>query len=336
MDEPVREQTLAASIQAYNFFSDLRSLTSQAANFLDKVKERAAREPRSGKCDSIFVTPVSLGDIPGMVDVGEYLNTFGLVQQPKFTPPKLQFVKDMAKSNVTPSASSSHLSPKDASASASPHLQTTLSPEMKKLLRNPLGVSCTESNSVPAFQTSERFVLFDHSTLLLLSGFVVEYKKWNDNAAKALNQERTYLVSAVSHLATLGIKGFAVFGLITAGQVGGIAMAWQSKVDDVCPLVIFFMLHILTIYSPLKKIYIIERNIRTFNLSSPIQAFQFASFLIRLREHTDTLKELFDKGDFLRKAEKGELSKWTMDAQVADMSSEVVPVVVTEDLAKSV
>jgi hypothetical protein len=86
----------------------------------------------------------------------------------------------------------------------------------------------------------------------------------------------------------------------------------------------------------LKKIYIIERNIRTFNLSSPIQAFQFASFLIRLREHTDTLKELFDEDEFRRRAEKGELSRWTMDAQAADMPSEVMPVVVTEDTAKIV
>jgi hypothetical protein len=170
------------------------------------------------------------------------MNTFGLVPQPKFAPPRLQSVKDTAKSSVTPSASSSHLSPKDASASASTHLQTTLSPEMKKLLRNPLGVSCTESNSIPTIQISERLVSFEYKKLLLLSGFVVEYKKWNDDAAKALNQERTYLVSVVTHLATLGIKGFAVFGLITAGQVGGIAMAWQSKVDDVCPLVILFMI----------------------------------------------------------------------------------------------
>jgi hypothetical protein len=63
----------------------------------------------------------------------------------------------------------------------------------------------------------------------------------------------------------------------------------------------------------------------------------FASFLIRLREHTDTLKELFDEDEFRRKAEKGELSKWTMDAQAADhMPSEVMPVVVTEDTAKIV
>jgi hypothetical protein len=63
--------------------------------------------------------------------------------------------------------------------------------------------------------------------------------------------------------------------------------------------------------------YIIERNIRTFNLSSPIEAFQFASFLIRLREHTDTLKDLFEKKkeEFLKKAERGELPKWTKDAQ---------------------
>jgi hypothetical protein len=71
----------------------------------------------------------------------------------------------------------------------------------------------------------------------------------------------------------------------------------------------------------LQKIFIIERNIRTFNLSSPIEAFQFATFLVRLREHTDTLKELFKqkKGEFLRRADKGELLEWTKGAQVKDI-----------------
>jgi hypothetical protein len=40
LDEPVGRQAFAASNQAYNFHSDLRSFKSQAASFLDKVKER--------------------------------------------------------------------------------------------------------------------------------------------------------------------------------------------------------------------------------------------------------------------------------------------------------
>jgi hypothetical protein len=44
-----------------------------------------------------------------------------------------------------------------------------------------------------------------------------------------------YLVSTIKFLAVLGIKGFAVFGLMTSGQTGGILMAWQSETNDVRP-----------------------------------------------------------------------------------------------------
>ena len=206
---------------------------------------RAPLEPRDGLCDAIFVTPVFLGNSLGELKAKGYAKGFGLVVETKFTPPKSQSAEDTQKSNVT---SSSHLSPTTASSSTtsgSPHI---LSEGMKNILKNPLGVSCTESNTTSALkiQTPADLVSHDGNTLLL-SGFVVEYKKWKDDATKALNQERTYLVSAVTHLATLGIKGFPVFGLVTSGQVGGILMAWWSEVHDVCVLVISDMLPVFLI-----------------------------------------------------------------------------------------
>ena len=82
---------------------------------------------------------------------------------------------------------------------------------------------------------------------------------------------------------------------------------------------------------PSQNIYIIERKICTFNLSSPIEAFQFASFLIRLREHTDTLKDLFErkKAQFCLKAERGQLPKWTKIEQPKEAAT--VPVDAAED-----
>jgi hypothetical protein len=61
-------------------------------------------------------------------------------------------------------------------------------------------------------------------------------------------------------------------------------------------------------------------------LSSPIDAFQFASFLIRLRNHTDTLKDLFEKkkAQFFEKAERGKLPRWTKDAQVEEQQSKAL------------
>jgi hypothetical protein len=60
-----------------------------------------------------------------------------------------------------------------------------------------------------------------------------------------------------------------------------------------------------------------ERNIRTYDLSSPIEAFQFATFLLRLREQSEKLKTLFEekKDEFIQKAQSHELAEWTKEAQ---------------------
>ena len=325
-DVPVREQAVAALVQANAFRADLESF--DAAHFLRHVRERAIPEPRTGLCDAILITPVSLGtgQSLGELKSKEYLETFGLIKTVQFTPPAHTSAADNRSHHISSSGSPSLLSPTTASSSTPSHLSKKLSPEQKKYLRNALGVSCTESVS-----SSTPLIPDGHSPFgsndMWLSGFVAEYKKWAQNDAKALNQERMYLVALVTHLATLGIKEFAVFGLITSGQTGGILMAWQSERDDVrAPVISYTMLPLLPIDVPLQTIYIIERNIRTFNLSSPIEAFQFASFLIRLRKHTDTLVDLFNrrKDEFLKTAEREELPKWTKDAQETERRTGIV------------
>ena len=47
-------------------------------------------------------------------------------------------------------------------------------------------------------------------------------------------------------------------------------------------------------YLRLQVIYIMERNIRKFDISSPLQAFQFATFLLRLRARSDAFVAEFD------------------------------------------
>ena len=101
------------------------------------------------------------------------------------------------------------------------------------ILKNPLRVSSTESISPPTLSIPAGSP-FD-SNVILLSGFVAEYKKMSETEDAALNQERMYLVSTVKFLTVLGIKGFGVFGLMTSGQTGGILMAWQSETNDVRP-----------------------------------------------------------------------------------------------------
>jgi hypothetical protein len=60
-----------------------------------------------------------------------------------------------------------------------------------------------------------------------------------------------------------------------------------------------------------------ERNIRTFDLSSPIQALQFATFLLRLRDQSEKLRALFEekKIEFVKKAQSRKSTEWTKEAQ---------------------
>ncbi|KAG2351058.1 hypothetical protein BDR07DRAFT_1447015 [Suillus spraguei] len=78
-----------------------------------------------------------------------------------------------------------------------------------------------------------------------------------------MNQMKTYLVSSVTFLSKLGIVDKPVFGLIS--------MAWMTN----------------------KQIYVMERNIRHYDIRDPLQALQFVSILPRLARHD--VKELQSK-----------------------------------------
>ncbi|OJA12707.1 hypothetical protein AZE42_02878 [Rhizopogon vesiculosus] len=109
---------------------------------------------------------------------------------------------------------------------------------------------------------------------LLLPGLLSEYKKKDKSTiAKAMNQMRTYLVSAIRFLDALGITEQPVFGLVVNGRLGAITMAWQKN----------------------EKIYIMERNVRHYDITDPLQAFQFVSVLLRLARYGLVLRACFDE-----------------------------------------
>ena len=227
-DAAVHDQALAASVQAFAFRSELESFKSEY--FLDTVKQHVAVEPSTGICNAILVTPVYFGgQNPGILEAKDYLKEFSLVRLPWYKPPKRT---DKQNQDFAPSGPSSHLSPATASSSTSSR-PGPLSVEQRMILKNPLRVSSTESISPPTLSIPAGSP-FD-SNVILLSGFVAEYKKMSETEDAALNQERMYLVSTVKFLTVLGIKGFGVFGLMTSGQTGGILMAWQSETNDVRP-----------------------------------------------------------------------------------------------------
>ncbi|KAJ6543484.1 hypothetical protein B0H10DRAFT_1374321 [Mycena sp. CBHHK59/15] len=162
--------------------------------------------------------------------------------------------------------------------------------ERDLLLENPFTIT-QQDYAIPnihrIFQEVPSFV-----GSLLLPHAAVEYKKISDTKAKALNQGRMYIVSVVAFYAALGIKDYPFYCLVTTRKVGAVLMAWRS--------------------SKLKRTYIMERNIRKFDLSSPLQAFHFATFLIRLRADQENLKNTFTQQKNL---DIQEIKQWSMTLQ---------------------
>ncbi|KAL4061972.1 hypothetical protein J3A83DRAFT_4147109 [Scleroderma citrinum] len=145
-------------------------------------------------------------------------------------------------------------------------------------------------------------IRFDSLSLPIL---IAEYKKKDDSGIfKAMNQCRIYLVSALRFLEALGITGQPVFGLVTKGAEGSILMAWLSGKTE--------------------KIYIIDRNVKTFDLTNPLDAFQFATILVRLSQHAQGLKTKFEDEVYqstLRAKFKFGIPQWSKRFQNMDVKA---------------
>ncbi|KAG2031074.1 hypothetical protein BDR03DRAFT_986662 [Suillus americanus] len=109
---------------------------------------------------------------------------------------------------------------------------------------------------------------------LLLPVLLAEYQKRDESAiSTAMNQMKTYLVSAVTFLSELDITDQPVFGLVVNGPLGAITMAWRTN----------------------SQIYVMERNVRHYDIRDPLQALQFVSILPRLARHGQGLRRLLEK-----------------------------------------
>ncbi|KAJ7248848.1 hypothetical protein B0H12DRAFT_1234838 [Mycena haematopus] len=187
-----------------------------------------------------------------------------------------------------------------------PTAPKSASAKAKQLLDNPFNVCTTDPwflRTQKAHEAAHKNILkFQHD--LILPHFVAEYKKTDDkDGAKALNQGRMYLVSMVAFYTALGVDDYPFFALVTSGKTGAILMAWKSSKHG--------------------RTYLIERNVRTFDISSPIQAFHFATFLLRLRDDQKKLKDrvksqLSACGEGEREALRDRLKKWSKFAQAPE------------------
>ncbi|KAH9929306.1 hypothetical protein B0H21DRAFT_700160, partial [Amylocystis lapponica] len=136
--------------------------------------------------------------------------------------------------------------------------------------------------------------------VLELPLLVVNYKKASTDVAKFTNRHRIYSVAAVKFLEDIGITDFPVFSALTDGPKVSLPSAWLT--DEI--------------------VHIFERNTQSFDISTPLGAWHYATVLCRiavvqarkLRERYEEVRE-----EFLGRAqgvEGKELKTWTLDAQV--------------------
>ncbi|GBE90005.1 hypothetical protein SCP_1800270 [Sparassis crispa] len=314
----VQVQADAASTQALHFSVQVNSLSENPGEMVDILRKHAASEPLRGICDAIVVSGIKDAfDDKDSPATRKFLNKQALVQHTLTTrskkdqpeklasqtsshPPPTPAVEahPKASGSKTTSAPKTTSTPKTTSArSRAPSAQSTL----RNRVGDPFVNSCSplvSGSSIKHDNIPRRDPEAITRDQLLLPVLVAEYKRWDEDQAKSLNQGRFYCVASVTFLAALGIEGYPVFALVTNGKVGAVLLSWQSP-------------------GMKKKIYIIERNVCTFDLGDPLQAFHFATFLVRLRHQHGQLKELFEKEKeiFRGKVSAEQFEEWMMTAQ---------------------
>ncbi|OAX38629.1 hypothetical protein K503DRAFT_717925 [Rhizopogon vinicolor AM-OR11-026] len=320
-DIALRKQAIAAVEHASQLTTDTMSRASE--KFLEDIVDHSRMEPVTGTSDAVLVIQCS-GATTAMLKYiheskdpqVEFLKTFILVhgkpdkQDVTLTPPtneRLQasWASSLASASehqkkqeaeVPLQASSSHVSERQQKKERKALLQNMylVHPDRGQITKIP-----SEKIPVPdsSEQDSEENALLNASGQdLLLPVLLAEYKKKDQSTiAKAMNQMRTYLVSALRFLAALDITEQPVFGLVVNGRLGAVAMAWQKN----------------------EKIYIMERNVRHYDISDPLQAFQFVSVLLRLARHGLVLRDRLEQMEdavYKRFLESG----WSKLAQIKE------------------
>ncbi|OJA16885.1 hypothetical protein AZE42_08501 [Rhizopogon vesiculosus] len=269
-DMALRNQAIAAVEQALQFTRDIM-LRASEEKFLKDIVDHSRMEPVTGTSDAVLVVPCSravtamLECIDGSKDTQvEFLKTFILVhgkpdkQDVTLTPPTNERLQVPSASFLA--SASGHQKKQEGKAP----LQATSSHMPERQQKKEQKVLLQNMYLVHPDHGQENALLDASGQDLLLPVLLAEYKKKDQSTiAKAMNQMRTYLVSALRFLAALDITEQPVFGLVVNGRLGAVAVAWQKN----------------------EKIYIMERNVRHYDISDPLQAFQFVSVLLRLARH---------------------------------------------------
>ncbi|KAG2358626.1 hypothetical protein BDR07DRAFT_263557 [Suillus spraguei] len=258
------EQAAAAENQAMQFSYDIMHRLLMG-NFAEVIADHSSKDPVTGKCDAILVVPCSgvatmtLQRISSVEEKDTFLKSFMLVQGPKPDKP------DTSTGETPHQIETPDGHPRKTTSSRSLQLHNPFlhHPDRHQVTQTQEAIP---SRDAPCDEPSQQN--------LLLPVLLAEYKKKDESAiSTSMNQMKTYLVSAVTFLSKLGIVDKPVFGLIVNGTLGAVTMAWMRN----------------------KQIYVMERNIRYYDIRDPFQALQFVSILPRLARHGLDLCRLLEK-----------------------------------------
>ncbi|CAL1710271.1 unnamed protein product [Somion occarium] len=237
------------------------------AEFKTFILNRASEEPHEGICDAVVVTPFKVPKTDHSLE-----SFIPFVGNATDGPEDPHFDYDA----ILKRKEENQKSQKTVSYKKTKVRMDIGVNEMKRLLKNPLRVS-SDTRGVKSSNFSGKYRVPNHfhkDKFVLLPRLLAEYKK-TDNEDKGLHQDFMYIVSATNFLASCGVYDYPVYGLTTNGSVGGVMIVWQSK--------------------KFKKVNVIERQLPTFDIAEPFQAYQFVTFLLKLRKMDDLLEELIDE-----------------------------------------
>jgi hypothetical protein len=272
------EQAMVALQQATQFSVDLGQRCLKG-NFVEVVARHSSLDPGTGKCDAILVIPCAgvatamLQRISGVDEQEIFLKSFMLIQGPKPEKSDSNAVENSSQIGKT----IGHRQKTTSGGSLQVPSSSRISESDRNKLHNPFlyhpdGNQATQKKEtiLPKIVTCDEPSGKD----LLLPVLLAEYKKRDESAiSTAMNQMKTYLVSAITFLSELGITDQPVFGLVVNGTLGAITMGWKTN----------------------SQIYIMERNVRHYDIGDPHQALQFVSILPRLARHGHSLRRLLEK-----------------------------------------
>ncbi|KAG2345373.1 hypothetical protein BDR05DRAFT_998507 [Suillus weaverae] len=254
-----QEQALFARYQAIQFSEDLAS-RCENGNFVEMVARHSSKDPRTGICDAILViscpgvATAMLQHISSVNEQEKFLKSFMFIQGPK--PEKFDTSAGETSYQNEKTTFGRSLSVPSCSRASQFDRNKLHNP----FLYHPNGSQTTQKQETTPVSKS---ILCDKPSGkdLLLPVLLAEYKKRGESAiSTAMNQMKTHLVSAVTFLSELGITEQPVFGLVVNDTLGAITMAWKTN----------------------SQIYVMERNVRHYDIRDPLQALQFVSILPRL------------------------------------------------------